>query len=672
VDYCAENLNISTSSARNVVVLAAAIPGNTWMNSMNMRKHMKKLSFKSQLLALALLTGLSNNLWANVRAFVNQNEIFAGDPLTLTIEANGNTSARPDLSVLNKEFQIVGTSTGSSTTIINGNVSSRKSWTISISPRHKGQITIPPINVGQQKTAAITIKVSAAPPQVQAQTSQHIFLQAFIDQSEPASSVFVQQQVPYTVKLYYDDTIEQGELIPPASDNAAIEQIGDDKQYAVTRNGKNMNVIERHYVISPQKSGKLHIDPVIFKGTMQNDQQPSAPTGRNRLFQDFFGNDPFFSNSPFGNSPFANTPFGKDPFGSSLFSTPGKQITVAGDSIDINVKPIPLSYKGKEWIPAEALQIEDSWKGVQPEFRVGEPVTRILILKAQGLSGSQLPELKLPDSSGLRIYSDPAKRETRTDGNTVFGILTQTFNYIPNASGELTVPGINIDWWDVKNKQQRTLTLPARNFKALPAIATSQPQAAASSAPASRNNAQPQQSAPTPQQGLSELSKDSREFWLIGAFALLLVGAMAVFIAIKKRQHQAQPVNGFPARKHAEQVEETAISKAQINIHKKKLLQQLQHACETDNPHQAAKALLALAQMEWPQEPYLNLRDIADRVGNGADEIRLLDHVLYAPDAGKWQGKALCRAVSQGFSARREPRSHASNSIDELYPSHAN
>ena len=114
------------------------------------------------------------------------------------------------------------------------------------------------------------------------------------------------------------------------------------------------------------------------------------------------------------------------------------------------------------------------------------------------------------------------------------------------------------------------------------------------------------------------------------------------------------------------------MNKAQINARKKKLMEQLQHACETNNPHLAAKMLIELAQIEWPQHPYPNLRDIAERVKNGAAQIRQLDQVLYSADSAQWQGKPLCQAVQRGlFLSQQQSPAQDSNRIEDLYPSHA-
>lgn len=635
-----------------------------------MNKSKNTISKKVQFITLALLTSLSSSLWAEVRAFVNQTTVYTGNPVTLTIEASGKTSGKPDLSVLQKDFQLIGTSTGSSTTIINGNVSSKKSWTITLNPKHQGEITIPAITVGNEKTAALKLQVTDVPAEVKAQMSEHVFLQASIQ--KPTALPYVQQQIPYTVKLFFDDTVQDGSLIAPRSKNsgnAIIEQIGEDKKYAVTQNGKNFTVLERHYVISPQKSGKLHIQPTVFKGSLRQVSQTrqQGGFGRGGLFDDFFGNDPFFSGSPFGNG--------------SPFASQGKPITTASEALDIDVQAIPSVYAGQHWIPAQQLSLEDSWDTTPPEFHVGEPVTRTLILQAKGLAGSQLPSLKLPETATVRIYADQDEHETRTDGSTLYGILKQTLNYIPNAEGQQTLPAMTIDWWDVNSKQQRSLTLAARDIKVLPGVAGSSPV-----------SKQPAATVPNTDNAMTKTGKKPEAlsvgsdtnapegnktiWWILGLALLLLALAYWLF---KNQVLQAffnkklpQGMSNTLNKKAIENPDASVTAPAAKQADKKKLLQQLQTACETNQPQAAAKAILKLAKQEWPQESQLNMGAIAKRVTQGADEIRQLDQFLYAahPDQGdqNWDGSPLWQALQHGLPSKRQTNTTADGEIRDLYP----
>ena len=620
-----------------------------------------KIKRQTQLAALALLTMLSSSLWADVRAYLNQTTVYTGDPVTLTIEAKGNSSGKPDLSVLQQDFQVLGTSTGSSTTIINGNRSSKKSWTVNLIPKQMGKIIIPAISVGNEKTASLELQVTDIPAEVKAQTSEHVYIHARIE--KPSALPYVQQQIPYTVKLYFDDSVQSGELLPPQSEEKGaviIEQLGEDKKYAVTQNGKRFNVLERHYVISPQKSGKLHLQPTLFKGALQPDRQARQDRGLgslgrlsgNSLLNDFFNDDAFFSGSPFAN-----------------LASRGKPVTTISEAIDIDVQAIPVTYKGKEWIPAEQLVIKDSWEDAPPEFHVGEPVSRLLTLQAKGLAGSQLPTMNLPESASMRVYPDQDERETRTDGNTVYGVLTQKVNYIPTIEGRLTLPEMTIDWWDVNTKQQRKLTLAARDINVLPGVvgshrANSVNAKSVINVETNQANQLTHKAEQAVEQSIdnSKTNSDVTGYlgWILTMVILLL--AVLVYWFLRRKAQSPSEVSAT----------EPLIPRMIMNNnkqHKKDFLQQLKAACEANQTQQAAKSILQLAKLEWPTDTQLNLGAIARRVENGADEIRQLDQYLYAGKANNhWDGNVLWKTLEQGLTPKQASTPNTQQDIHDLYP----
>ncbi len=80
----------------------------------------------------------------------------------LTIEAEGrNLPGEPDLTALADDFDVLGTSQGSEIRIVNGQRSDKRSWRITLAPKSIGTVEIPPIDVGDERTAPLTLTVSA-------------------------------------------------------------------------------------------------------------------------------------------------------------------------------------------------------------------------------------------------------------------------------------------------------------------------------------------------------------------------------------------------------------------------------------------------------------------------------------------------------------------------------
>ena len=70
---------------------------------------------------------------ASVTATVDRSAINEGETFTLNLSVSGGNSSQPDLSVLHKDFDVLGTGQNSSIQIINGSVQSHHSWSITLS-----------------------------------------------------------------------------------------------------------------------------------------------------------------------------------------------------------------------------------------------------------------------------------------------------------------------------------------------------------------------------------------------------------------------------------------------------------------------------------------------------------------------------------------------------------
>ena len=603
---------------------------------------MKKFSFLAITIILLMLTSQAS---AAVRAWVNQSTVYIGDPVTLTIEADDQSAPRPDLSVLEKDFRILGTGTGTRVSIVNGRSSATKSWTITLAPRGQGKITIPAITVGNDRTNPMSVTITDIPEAVKAQLRDHVTLESSIDL--PDTPVYVQQQLGYTIKLFTDDAITSGELVAPQIDNAVVEQIAADKRYQAIRNGKKFNVIERRYVISPERSGKLHIPPAQFHGKMKRPTQKQPRQRARSPFDDFF-NDDFF-HDPFSDDFFSGTPFGDR----------GQPVQTSSKAHDIEVLPVPDSYHGKHWLPAEEVRIQDSWKTLPPEFKVGEPVVRSLQFQVRGVSGSQIPLLDIPAPEGIKVYPDQPKTDTLTDEEMVYGISEQSITYIPDRAGKTTIPEIRIDWWNTRTGKQETTTLPAIHVEVKPGQGGK-----------TRTGATP---APSPQQGEADTPEapsavqqaKQRGMWQYLALLAALVLAGLGWRWISQRNNTTTPPGKVRQPRHIEPRKPPAVDQQAARL-------ALKRACETGDAKTAAEQLLKLAAAQWPDAPPKNLGAIADQLREGAEAIRDLDRHLYGSAASEWRGDALWAAVKDGFRLHARHAQPHRNGIETLYPDRGN
>ena len=96
----------------------------------------------------------------------------------------------------------------------------------------------------------------------------------------------------------------------------------------------------------------------------------------------------------------------------------------------------------------------------------------------------------------------------------------------------------------------------------------------------------------------------------------------------------------------------------------------MQSACERNDPHAAATALLAWGAELWPDAPPSGLRALAERAERGEAAIRALERRLYGAPEGQadWQGDTLWLAVKDGLEAQPASARAAKEPLAPLYP----
>jgi len=615
---------------------------------MNIRPHNPIQNLHQQplwpatLLALLLLLTTAPGT-AAVRASLDRDTVYSDDIFVLIIESeNQSSNQQPDLTPLEKDFEVLGTRTSTQVRIFNGRRSDKIQWHVQLQPRRQGQLIIPPINVGGQRTDAITLDVNEAPQQSAAQTGQPVFIESEIGTGD--KPVYVQQQIPYTVRLYYDDRLQEGEISAPEVENAVVERLGEDKRYTTVRNGREYQVIERNYVISAEKSGGLSIPPARFQGRIAVQQQGNR---RSRSPMDEF----------FANSPFANDPFFRNRLNSGLsdpFANPGKPVSIRSRAIDISIKPRPATANDP-WLPAEAITLGDSWTENPPHFMVGEPVTRTITIQVMGLSGSQIPELDIAEPASARVYPETPTQENRTDGKTIYGLRTWALTYIPGTQGLLDIPPVTLNWWNTREDKPASTTLPAWQFNVLPDVSdtVNEPQPITQTPAITGDNNE----AAT----IRETLQNNARWLTVGGGILLVLALLITMLARRaKRQQQAH-------RPSADKTGSSTVKQSCLTD-RKSALRELEKACSANDRHAAAQALLTLAHICWPDDPPHSLGALAARIETGQTPLRELDRSLYAANTTDWNGTVLWTTFRLGLQEKRTTGQYRNDGLKPLYP----
>lgn len=375
-------------------------------------------------LALLLLPALAH---ADVQATLDRSSVQLGETVTLNLRVDNASGGMtmPDLSALNRDFSILGTSQNSSLSVVNGAATSTLTFGVALRPRHVGTLQIPALRVDGGRTAPLQLQVTAPDPNAAAATSQNVFMEA---KAEPQRG-YVGQQLSYVVRLYYATSISNGALSAPQLDGVEVSRVGDDLNYDAERGGRSYHVLERRYALIPQHAGRIEIPAADFQGEAIDPNDPNS----------FFGS-----------------------------STP---VSASAPAVSIDVQSAPADWGNSAWLPARQLSLTmEGWPGAQEQVRVGQPLNLTMTLQATGLGYESLPALSLPPLDGAKAYPDKPVTGTRQDGPWLVGRRQQTFAIVPERTGTLTIPATTLKWWNVLTDRMEVAQIPAHDVTVLPAV----------------------------------------------------------------------------------------------------------------------------------------------------------------------------------------------------------
>jgi hypothetical protein len=572
---------------------------------------------------LAGLILLAASAQCAVRATVDNTSVDANATLELMLEHDGQTSAEPDLSPLRQDFDVLSTSRSSNVQIVNGSMTSSVRIELSLSPKRSGQVRIPAIPWGNDKSDPIVVNVNGAGnPQTHnaSPASGRVFLRTSI---EPRQS-YVQAEVDLTVRLYSAVPLYHADLEIPSNSDVLVQQAGADRNETAVENGERYQVVERHYELFPQRSGSLTLSGPVLDAqiAVQNRLDPFGNS-----FKDFFGNQRF----------------------GGAFTT-AKPIRLHGDDIALNVLPRPAAAGSEYWLPAGDVTLQGEWRPAQGQIKVGDPVTLDLHLKAQDLTAAQLPDLnallKLPQ--GVKAYPDQAKLTNDTQDGHLVGQRDQSIALVADRAGEFTIPALSVHWWDTKANEARVANLPARTLSFAPDASSASASAPFVTAPSAATPAREETRAPHPATAQTPDSGSSKKwFWVSVSLAALWAMTLIAWY-LSRRQ---------PPRLPAPTPEKREATAADAR-------RRFRDACRRNDARAARSSLL-----EWIGASNADRRPASLRAfARDADQRHLtrllddLDRACYA--GGAWEGVALLEALNKLPAS--QPSSHGSR--EELEP----
>jgi hypothetical protein len=507
---------------------------------------------------------------AEILAAVDRDRVEQNESFTLEIIIDSTSDAAPDLTPLETDFYVGQTSQLSNTRIDNGAITRSMTWTVALMAKRAGVITIPPIKVGNEQSNPVTIEIRE--PSYQPPGEADVFITAEVDFEE----TYVQAQVLYTIKIYRAVATRQPALREPTYGGVEVlvELAGDERSYEAILNDRAYNVIERSFAIFPQESGEVTISPARFEARVLRD---GRITGR-KVFE----------------------------------SEPQK--------ISVNpVPPPPADYPDAAWLPAKDLTLEDNWSREPNELRAGEPISRQITVSALGQLETQIPVIEPPVTDGVNIYPDKPTLSRRLEANGIRGVRTDQYAMIGVAGGEVSLPGLELPWWDVTAGEWKVASLPAFIVNILPSddeliVEPIQPV--------------PAETAEIPTAAAVVVQSS---FWRRVAEVLAVVWLLTLIAWWWSGRAPREEREPPPVPLHKQQA---------------KHLKAARKAALAGDGHAVRQALIEWGRLQWPDNPPRSIGRLAEGVSEPLhSELGSLSGISYGPEGGDWNGEALAKAL---------------------------
>lgn len=547
------------------------------------------------LLALLALSQTSLAL-TQVTASIDANPVMSNESIVLTVVADDSVERDSlDTEPLLKDFILARTEVSSQTSMVNFKTSRTTRWQIVLVPRSTGNLIVPALTVDGHHSKPIKVQVIE-----QGSANSTLQQDIFITSELSKNDVYVQQLLTLTIKLHIGVQLQRGSLTEPSLTNATIEQIGKDIESDGIVNGKRYRIIERTYAITPEQSGEFTLDTPMFSGDLM--VQSRRRSG-------------FLS------------------FGET------KPVNILGDKLELNVRPIPDSFPidaTNSWLPSELLTLHQEWQPDNKQFKVGEPITRVITLTGVGLSKAQLPKITMSAPAGLKIYPDQAELHSKLTRERLIGLKRQNFALVASQAGDYVLPKITIAWWNTITNKYQQAELPAQTITIhdndeLPQSAIVNPAASTNTLPNSPPINRTESSLARP----VIIEKTSNLQWLFLVLWLLTIVAWAWHIFYLKRNSSVNIDNTKPPL---------------VNNHYLALLA----ACKRNDAKQVLNLILPWLKslnISDNNQQLLTLSATLIQINNEAFTcaINEVQQHLYGKKApeNSWSGKDLLKAVQQ-------------------------
>ena len=363
-------------------------------------------------LAVFLFSGIvyASALQAKVTASVDNPAVYRGDPVTLTLSAEGDDIDFPPLTEI-AGFPIQSRGTSRSLSIINGKTTRTIEQRLVFTPTKSTAIPALDITVDGKVEHTLPLRVKVLEPQA-APEGAPVRMEMKLSQSK----AYVGEPVTLDLVLKYKPgtQIDDIQISEPKLEHFWIKRLNQQAERSADTEGYITQTYR--YLLFAQQSGELTIPPIFAQiGTRQQAQRRS-------MFSDPFFNDPFFGR--------ARMQYRK------VYSEP---LTLQVDAL-----PEGLEVYGD-------FTMDSSVDKTTVE--ANKPVNLTIHIEGSG-NVEDIPKFEPKIDSAIVYANDPVIKGTLKNGR-YFGTFDQTIAVIPER--DVTITPQTFRYFDSRTKTVKTL-----------------------------------------------------------------------------------------------------------------------------------------------------------------------------------------------------------------------
>jgi hypothetical protein len=293
-------------------------------------------------------------------------------------------------------------------------------------------------------------------------------------------------------------------------------------------------------------------------------------------------------------------------------------------------------------------------------WEAGTPVTRYLVVEAEGLRADQIPDLTIEKIPGVTIYSDTPKRQNRIQDNSMIGVLEQKVTYLPTTASTLIIPAASLHWWNVEKNISAISETKPLSVQIMSAAARNKPTGSGKAVPSTAYRST----------GLKVINHtNAHPFYYSVWFWLSMILSAGWLFTLWMIWHKKNNVEAMETPLSTDIPAElpTELTHTDFKL-----------ACREGDALTAQRFLLSWAKNQWP-DLSLNLEKIGELVQfeDFKQAIIELEHAIYSRQAIHWNGQKLYITYQQyqqqhglirRLFTKKKPANQATEPLPPLNP----